>query len=122
MGGYSTQGFEFENTSKGLSGKIMEPDHKAFDAASDNSEYSHWQTLKTLGAYLWPIGRKDLKLRVVLAGPYYCCRFWGIKGLRFRERRSKRSAVNCINNIQASTQPFFGLPSIPANGRFIPRY
>ena len=44
----------------------MKPDN-AFDASSDNSDYSHWQTLKTLGAYLWPPGRKDLKLRVVLA-------------------------------------------------------
>jgi ATP-binding cassette subfamily B protein len=27
----------------------------------------HWKTIKTLGIYLWPRGRKDLKFRVILA-------------------------------------------------------
>ena len=28
---------------------------------------SHWQTIKTLGIYLWPQGRRDLKVRFVFA-------------------------------------------------------
>lgn len=39
----------------------------SFSAASETKERSHWQTLKTLGHYLWPADRKDLKLRVVIA-------------------------------------------------------
>ena len=39
----------------------------SFSAASESKERSHWQTLKTLGHYLWPADRKDLKVRVVVA-------------------------------------------------------
>lgn len=38
-----------------------------FDPHHTSSEYSHWRALKTLGAYLWPQGRFDLKSRVVFA-------------------------------------------------------
>lgn len=37
-----------------------------FDAA-ETSRRSHWGTLASLGRYLWPGGRLDLRLRVVLA-------------------------------------------------------
>jgi ABC-type transport system involved in Fe-S cluster assembly fused permease/ATPase subunit len=40
---------------------------KSFSATSDVVERSHWKTLKTLGHYLWPDGRRDLKTRVVVA-------------------------------------------------------
>lgn len=40
---------------------------KSFDSISDSGEYSHLKTLRTLGHYLWPKGRADLKTRVVLA-------------------------------------------------------
>lgn len=42
-------------------------DKTTFDSISDTKEYSHWRTMRTLGAYLWPAGRTDLKVRVVLA-------------------------------------------------------
>ncbi|MEQ9364970.1 MAG: ABC transporter ATP-binding protein/permease [Leptospirales bacterium] len=35
--------------------------------AADSSRRSHWGTLATLGRYLWPRGRLDLRIRVVLA-------------------------------------------------------
>ena len=31
------------------------------------SNASHWSTIKTLGIYLWPQGRRDLKIRVLIA-------------------------------------------------------
>ncbi len=40
---------------------------KVFDTGADRPDYSQWKTLKVLGTYLWPAGRRDLKLRVVLA-------------------------------------------------------
>lgn len=38
-----------------------------FNVASETAGYRHWQTLKTLGHYLWPKERNDLKRRVVIA-------------------------------------------------------
>jgi ATP-binding cassette subfamily B protein len=38
-----------------------------FDADTETSERSHWRTLGTLLPYLWPKGRVDLRLRVLLA-------------------------------------------------------
>ena len=42
---------------------------EGINAGSDDkrNKRSQWRTLKTLGAYLWPKGRADLKLRVGLA-------------------------------------------------------
>jgi ABC-type transport system involved in Fe-S cluster assembly fused permease/ATPase subunit len=34
---------------------------------SEVKESNHWKTLKTLGHYLWPEGRRDLKTRVICA-------------------------------------------------------
>lgn len=42
-------------------------DKTVFDSINDTREYSHWRTMGTLGHYLWPAGRSDLKMRVVLA-------------------------------------------------------
>lgn len=38
-----------------------------FDSHTNRSGEHHWKTLKTLGAYLWPHGRSDLKRRVLAA-------------------------------------------------------
>lgn len=40
---------------------------QSFDTTGESAGYSHWKTLKTLGHYLWPKDRFDLKIRVVLA-------------------------------------------------------
>jgi ABC-type transport system involved in Fe-S cluster assembly fused permease/ATPase subunit len=40
---------------------------KAFNPAEENRSDSSWQTLKSLLPYLWPVGRMDLKGRVVVA-------------------------------------------------------
>lgn len=40
---------------------------KSFDTTGQSAGYSHWKTLKTLGSYLWPKDRLDLRFRVVLA-------------------------------------------------------
>lgn len=40
---------------------------KSFSVTADTVERSHWKTLKTLGHYLWPNDRRDLKIRVVTA-------------------------------------------------------
>ncbi|WPU66789.1 ABCB family ABC transporter ATP-binding protein/permease [Peredibacter starrii] len=42
-------------------------DTTSFSATSETIERNHWKTLKTLGHYLWPADRKDLKVRVVFA-------------------------------------------------------
>jgi len=44
----------------------MKSDH-GFDTTGASAGYSHWKTLKTLGHYLWPKDRSDLKIRVVVA-------------------------------------------------------
>ena len=41
--------------------------NKSFDPTVNLKNQSEWKTLKTLGRYLWPKNRKDLKIRVVLA-------------------------------------------------------
>ena len=38
-----------------------------YNAVADSEVRSHWVTLRSLGAYLWPDGRIDLKSRLVLA-------------------------------------------------------
>lgn len=38
-----------------------------FDPHQNKTKFSHWKTLQTLGGYLWPKGRSDLKARVILA-------------------------------------------------------
>ena len=38
-----------------------------FNPAEDGPSGSHWQTLATLMPYLWPQGRWDLRIRVVIA-------------------------------------------------------
>ena len=38
-----------------------------FNPLVDSKERSHWKTLKTLSLYLWPKGRSDLKIRVIIA-------------------------------------------------------
>jgi ABC-type transport system involved in Fe-S cluster assembly fused permease/ATPase subunit len=40
---------------------------KHFDVTKESKGRNHWKTLKTLGYYLWPEQRRDLKLRVVIA-------------------------------------------------------
>lgn len=40
---------------------------KQFNAAEERKSDSSWQTLKSLLPYLWPVGRFDLKWRVVIA-------------------------------------------------------
>lgn len=38
-----------------------------FNPEEDKPEFSHWNTFKTLGHYLWPRGRFDLRMRVIAA-------------------------------------------------------
>ena len=38
-----------------------------FDPTAEGPGRSHWRTLATLMPYLWPVGRWDLRLRVILA-------------------------------------------------------
>lgn len=40
---------------------------KTFNPTAETKERSHWKTLMTLGHYLWPKGRRDLKSRVVIS-------------------------------------------------------
>ncbi len=40
---------------------------KAFNAVEERKSDSSWQTLKSLLPYLWPVGRGDLKWRVIVA-------------------------------------------------------
>ncbi len=37
------------------------------DTNSQNSETSHWHTVKSLAPYLWVVGRWDLRIRVIMA-------------------------------------------------------
>ena len=34
---------------------------------TDKPQQNHWRTLKTLGSHLWPMDRKDLRIRVIFA-------------------------------------------------------
>ncbi|MDA1097836.1 MAG: ABC transporter ATP-binding protein/permease [Proteobacteria bacterium] len=40
---------------------------RSFDPTAEGSSRSHWRTLATLMPYLWPRGRWDLRLRVIVA-------------------------------------------------------
>lgn len=42
-------------------------DPTRFEATKYTRKRSDWKTMKTLASYLWPVGRADLRLRVVLA-------------------------------------------------------
>jgi len=39
----------------------------AFDTSKEEQQRSHWYTVRILANYLWPTGRNDLRVRVVLA-------------------------------------------------------
>ena len=39
----------------------------SFNPTTETKERSHWKTLTTLGHYLWPKGRRDLKSRVIFS-------------------------------------------------------
>ncbi len=41
--------------------------YKPFDVSATVASQSQWQTLKKLAVHLWPAGRMDLRLRVILA-------------------------------------------------------
>ena len=38
-----------------------------FDATEDAPARGHWKTLRILGSHLWPEGRWDLRVRILLA-------------------------------------------------------
>ena len=40
---------------------------RIFDPAAEAHEGDNWKTLKRLAGYLWPAGRQDLRVRVLLA-------------------------------------------------------